>query len=1400
MSDVAVSTAPGPEALPPRRRRWLRRTLWMAGSLVVLLVLLVLALPTLLSTGWGLSLIAGQVNDRIQGKVEIGGLWLGWFTGQRIDNLRVLDPSGKVVLDIDRIDLPNLTLLSAVRGDKDFGSIQITGRKVELVETQDGSTTLAKALASRRPSPPAPVQPGPASAFPADLHLDLKLTCPDIEYVPQHGSPMSAHALSATVAVQGGADIQAKLAANVITGPDRGAVDVRAQIKDLFSPAGQLQVAKAQVDAKANLANIPLAPVDALVHLPVKLQLALGPMLNTNLAIQGRLRDLTAQVSAEARYLTANADLTWQGQAIVAKALNVRSVVTPELLAEAWGRGGPPFQLQAPATIALNLDQASTRLRAGGYTPDLASLNARGKLTVSDLAMDLGGKIGLVRLSDTSETLALTGQDQRLHMVGDFQTRATYADRQGDVGFHADLSAPVKPGGGLDSAQLAGQVQAAINNWPTAVIDQVAGTGGLVELAAGPLVSAHLDTSLTPAADGKAFTGPVTLTLKSQRLNGQVQGDLTPAGLHVQPGEVLDWHVDPRLRDALVARLAPQSAALGPWASLLLTQPTDIKVHVVQAQVPLSGKGVQAQVAVTAPLTVSGLIADVAGGPEVSLNAGLVLAPVVPGGAPAKPGVSSAPAGGAPTFTLALAAPNIDATLAGQLSDGVLTVNQAGSTHLTLTPQTLAGIRKDRPDLGAKLESWNLAQPATVSLQDLKVALPQAKGAQPPLTFSGKVVVDKLVPTGDPRLADTRIENLVVNFAPSTLAGGIDARVNAAIHYRKQVGKLSAGLKLWGLTGGPLIYKLAGRMDDFPVALADQVSGQGGLLTSVLGPSFTRLDIFDLSNTPQAPKTTDFQISANGQTLQASLGGHYAAASGPGEPAIATVQGQATLQLTPGTGGSFAALRQRLVKKDAAQIALLKPTTLQLDLKQVQVALLSRHPAGTLPIDAAQTSLNGSLSATPIEVEAKARGLTGRLSNFVLSIAATDLSKDLKLGLTSDYQAAAVQGGGQPLTGKLTSTTDLQNLINSGPRNVLTPEQMTLVTDTSATNLPMALIDDLAGAQGKLLDITGDKADLSLKGRFLPGQGGQADILFKSVNLGASVPASLDKNLVLTLRGNAVAQFKITDQIKPYLARMSELLQNVQSSANPVKLTMDASGTRIPLKPFNALTTQLQGVVDLGTLRVQRGGVASALVTALRLLGSPIEDRPVFDARFTPLKFTMKDGLLTTSDVWMDTGDLRLGAQSHLIFAKNNKLARVEVLTAVPGDTVLLVPGTSGRINPMAIYTTGAWGPPGTLKFDYTGLLTRIAGQTAAGRGAIGNAIGLGATILGDLQQATKKSGSSDPAWWKTATWPNRPAPVIPKTLPAPRNQPQQPPQQQPQQQNPANQILRGLLQGLEKK
>lgn len=81
--------------------------LWFFGLLALGSAILMLSLPTLLSSHWAKENFLQEFNQRINGKLSIDKLQLGWFSAQKISGLELADHNGNRVLSVDQMWIPS---------------------------------------------------------------------------------------------------------------------------------------------------------------------------------------------------------------------------------------------------------------------------------------------------------------------------------------------------------------------------------------------------------------------------------------------------------------------------------------------------------------------------------------------------------------------------------------------------------------------------------------------------------------------------------------------------------------------------------------------------------------------------------------------------------------------------------------------------------------------------------------------------------------------------------------------------------------------------------------------------------------------------------------------------------------------------------------------------------------------------------------------------------------------------------------------------------------------------------------------------------------------------------------------------------------------------------------------
>ncbi|MGC9260587.1 MAG: hypothetical protein ACP5I8_11010 [Phycisphaerae bacterium] len=170
----AGENSPTSKSAARKRRRWPI----VLGILVLLVLLLILAIPSLLCTGPGVRLIESQINSRISGNVRIGRMSLGWFTPTELNDITLKDPSGDVVVG-DVSVVTHRSIVNLLSNWHDLGKITIAVKTLNLSRDSNNQLNILQALASPHPAATQPATTQ-AAAAPANRVSGASSTLPGI--------------------------------------------------------------------------------------------------------------------------------------------------------------------------------------------------------------------------------------------------------------------------------------------------------------------------------------------------------------------------------------------------------------------------------------------------------------------------------------------------------------------------------------------------------------------------------------------------------------------------------------------------------------------------------------------------------------------------------------------------------------------------------------------------------------------------------------------------------------------------------------------------------------------------------------------------------------------------------------------------------------------------------------------------------------------------------------------------------------------------------------------------------------------------------------------------------------------------------------------------------------------
>ncbi len=356
---------------PARRWHWRR---WLIGLAVVIVLLLVIValLPTILSTAWGNRVLANRINASIPGSIKAEHISVGWLKGPTATDLKLYDPEGRLVADVSQFKAPEAKLLPIMFGSRHFGQATVDVREAHVRQNPGEPTNLQRALAQAPSNEPQ--QQGPVQVD-EDLSGSVKFTADRITYEGPNIETTEMTDVNSSLDVTDIQQIHWKLQSNVRSGETPGHIDADVTLRDMFGENGQLQWEKGNVNAKMQLQNLPIAPVDRLLNQNDRLRALLGEELDANVRAEGPVDSLAVNVNATSERMKFDGKLVSDAQSLGSPGSTLRVQITPTAFAQLMQAepGAQAPQLNEPFTLDLQLRSLTVPRRNGELLPKQAA-------------------------------------------------------------------------------------------------------------------------------------------------------------------------------------------------------------------------------------------------------------------------------------------------------------------------------------------------------------------------------------------------------------------------------------------------------------------------------------------------------------------------------------------------------------------------------------------------------------------------------------------------------------------------------------------------------------------------------------------------------------------------------------------------------------------------------------------------------------------------------------------------------------------------------------------------------------------------------------------------------------------------------------------------------------------
>lgn len=1328
----------------PKKKK--RRILKTVLFLFIVLIVSVLLFPTLLS-GPFKGIIVSQINNQLNGKVSIGSMSLSWFGSQQVNGFKITDMNDRLVLDIKQIDFPDVSLMSLVLGNRNFGEILVDIHSIYISQDDDGTNNLQRLAKTSDKSnaeqsshssnitatSDSSVVTSVSKMIPQGMAANIKLRIDELSFSTS-SSLTQLTDTNMNVAVAGGKPVIGTIASQMTHGPLRGSVNSDFEIDELADLSG----------TQIKLDVTPKAWAEFATQSKAKLLSPFGVSLSIN---QLKLPALAG--ASGLNHLVADLSLAIS-----------KVKLKPE---------NPQFG-------TLELNDANFIFKANG-TSNPVNIVLNGKVTQNAQAGNFDLQIKLENLlAEISKT---------------------------------------KPDLTKIKSSIAGEIQ----NLGLVIFDELLQTNGLIQNAVGPTLTASINSQMQYDASGIP-QGNVTLKANGQNLNVDLALKVGPNGV----SQTIPGRLAVQVTPALIA--SAMKLSVGEYNPL--TQPFVAQLGLNHISVPRVNNQWQIDAAelnlvldmqdiklvckdnqlVTLSKSTWQIISQSLG-TQIDINGSLYASQQ--GGKPgqfsldstvknlfdsrSKLNIQSA------TFqseisikpwevpeTVAASSTSVNALLkqivgtkqliklTGKLMDdpNVNTVIPNMVLHFKTSSQAIktdinATLKNDLLELASGSSLSVRVTPKLVELLTAKDNAQSSFGLAGDVTFNGKidtlrwplfdegqgqasvglsVTADRIEPTGLPNNLKASIRDLSLKIGPANPAEKLPVVLTAKMYEGEQLaGNLNLGIHLLNLFSKPSAENLQVNIQNIPIALVDTLTGMKGKMYAMLGD---RLQTLAMTTQGPLDKDMSVKIVAKSEMLDVAMNAHVT-------PEQITVQSGSKVQLkiTPASlGAVMVAMNPDLVVNPPLWL-LTSPATLDFTINQLNLPIDSKKLKDT-QIDLAFTASDLAFIQRELKTPLLVRDLKV-LAN------AKQLSQPVVAQITAMIFSKNAQG--KTLQSSINSKTTIKHLVNAS--GAIDPAHAVIHTDTQIPQLPVDLLDDLTGQQGKMASMIGPSAAIKLRGNY-PGQ---FDFDIKSKNISVMFPAHIDVHRNLTLKQNAVITMEVNeDTAKSLLQYGNPILIDATGSREPVKITVYAKNFVMPLANFEIKKLSADMDIELGTITLNNSWLLSGMGDLAAKIDRSLSMSQKQEAKFTKLSIKIRKGVTTTNDMWMQMDNVSLFGKSRFETFMVGMAGRIDIAKgyvdmgmALPAETIYSFGKSFKKYIPAdSIFEIPIQGPTGQVKMKNLDKLGIQLAATIAGGELAGGKLGGWGALLGQVA-GSALSGGDTKQFETKKTWPNKPVYTAPK-------------------------------------
>ena len=1371
-------------ATKPKKRRLLK----IIVIVFVLLTISLLMLPMLLS-GPFKGVIVSQINNQLNGSATIDSLSLSWFGSQKVAGFKIADQAGQMLLEIEKIDLPSVSLFGLATGNRDFGDVSLHIKALHVVQLTDGSNNLQRVVKSSSssttstessestdtPAKTVSVEADQAVSqmIPKGMAANVNLVMDQMTFSAPDQEVTNLTDTRVDLSVKAGQPIVGKLASNLNQGPLRGSVTSNLDIDktvDMTNTQVTLDVTPEAWAAAAKTSSAKLLEPFGIVLAINRLKL---PAFGGASGLSQLEADLNMTITDVQLQSTDQnlGTLKLSGTSLQLNAMGDNQPVTLRFK-------GQVTQSNQQGTFDLNVDLQNLLADLAANDTKLSNVKA----TITGSVQN----VGLVIFDELFQTGGLISNAVGPTLTASINSQMQYDKTSGLPNGNLDFKAKSQ----FINADLALKIdQSGINHVDT----------GRMTMQITPALYA-VATKL-PADKPVLLTQPFLATLQITKLNiprTQNQWQIHDA--------VIDLALN--FEDVLLRSGEDQVIKLAKPAWTLKSEKFGQKIEFVggfQASQAggspgafamsskvinlFDGKGdlqrdkaqfeanmtlLPWQLPTLLPVfkklkfNVNKLVNQVVGAKQTITLKGRML--------PTEAGLRHPQV---PNMWLKLSTSSIaiNTDVTAMIKNDLVVLDPQSSVDVKVTPELLAlftGSNKTNGNGSSNGNGNDIPNPnpnpnpkANANPQPVASASPAPMTLAKPVTFKGKVTelvwpidqaqmdkaviamqlsADRLEPSGLPGGLNASLRNAVLTLGKGNTTT-LPIRLTAEMYEGNTAsGKLDTNVSLTDLLGTVSARDLKLIMSDVPVALVDTLSGMQGKVFAVLG---SRIDTLAVTADGPLDKDMQMNVAAKSNVLEIS-----AKAKMQDQFLIVEPGSKINLIVTPDAVDklqkTFKKNTTNTPKTTSSDWQLVKPASLQFAIEKLTV------PTGGGSLAAAQIGIGfGAQRLAFVQTSTK---LPMVIDDLKMRVDAANLGSPLNTSLSANMIGQDAQG--KTYQSPLSSQTVITNLLDKdGKVDAL---HATIQTDTQIPQLPIELIDALTGQDGKLAGIIGPTADIKAVGSY-PGN---IDLSLVGKFTSLSIPANIDTNRNLTLRKDAIVTLAVTPETaKTLLKYGNPVLIDATSSRDPIKATIFAKDFSMPLEGFELSKLSADMQLELGTISLQNSWLLNSMGEGLGNLDRSLNISSKQDAKFTNLMINMRNGVTQTNDLWMQIDDVKLMGKSRINTLTIGTQGSVDLVKstvnmgmAIPAVTLYSI-GSSLRkyVSADTIFELPIVGPLNGVKPQGIKELAIQLGAMVAGGELAGDKLGGLGAILGQVAGSAISGG--DVKQFKTKrTWPNKPA------------------------------------------